>query len=326
LTFAGAVAAAEPTYFARAATATEPTARTERRLACENPAMRPLQGLLTAMVTPFHADGRVNEDGAVALGRHLLANGSDGLVVCGTTGESPTLGDDEMVSLVTLMIEELGGETLIVAGAGSNSTHHACQLAERMAHAGAHALLSVTGYYNRPNRRGIIRHYEEVARAAAGTRVIVYNIPSRTTVNLDPELLAELAQIDGIDAVKQSNGAELGPIDGMTLLTGNDEDLARCLDVGGAGGIHVSSHVVGNEMRRMFDEPERRAEIHEALSPLFSAMFCTASPIPVKTALNLLGHDVGGLRLPLVEADESELAIVRTALERQGLLSGVHAA
>jgi 4-hydroxy-tetrahydrodipicolinate synthase len=289
-------------------------------------AMRPLGGLLTAMVTPFRADGSVNEDGAVALGRHLLANGSDGLVVCGTTGESPTLSDDEMVSLVSLMVAELGDEALIAAGAGSNATHHACHLAERMAEAGAHALLSVTGYYNRPNRRGIVRHYEEVARAAGGTRVIVYNIPSRTTVNLDAELLAELAQIDGIDAVKQSNSAELRPIDGMTLLTGNDEDLARCLDVGGAGGIHVSSHIVGNEMRRMFDEPGRRAEIHASLRHLFDAMFCTASPIPVKTALNMLGHDVGGLRLPLVEADESELAIVRAALERQNLLTGVHAA
>ena len=217
--------------------------------------MRPLGGLLTAMVTPFRGDGRVNEEAAVALGRHLLANGSDGLVVCGTTGESPTLTDDEMVSLVSLMVEELGDEALIAAGAGSNSTHHACHLAERMAATGAEALLSVTGYYNRPNRRGIVRHYEEVARAAGGTRIIVYNIPSRTTVNLDPELLAELAQIDGIEAVKQSNSAELRPIDGMTLLTGNDEDLARCLDVGGAGGIHVSSHVVGSEMRRMFDEP-----------------------------------------------------------------------
>lgn len=288
--------------------------------------MRPLGGLLTAMVTPFRADGRVNEDAAVSLGRHLLANGSDGLVVCGTTGESPTLSDDEMVALVALMVEELGDEALIVAGAGSNSTHHACRLAERMVATGAEALLSVTGYYNRPNRRGIVRHYEEVARAAGGRRIIVYNIPSRTTVNLDPELLAELAQIDGIEAVKQSNGAELQPIDGMTLLTGNDEDLARCLDVGGAGGIHVSSHIVGNEMKRMFGEPEQRAGIHASLSPIFSAMFCTSSPIPVKTALNLLGHDVGGTRLPLVEADASELAIIRTALERQGLLTGAHAA
>ena len=266
--------------------------------------MRPLEGLFTAMVTPFSADGRVNEDGALALGRHLLANGSDGLVVCGTTGESPTLSDDEMVSLVELMVGELGSEATIAAGAGSNATHHACHLAERMAAAGAHALLSVTGYYNRPNRRGIVRHYGEVARAAGGTPIIVYNIPSRTTVNLAPDLLAELAQIDGIAAVKQSNSAELGPIDGMTLFTGNDEDLARCLDVGGAGGICVSSHVVGTEMRRMFDEPERRAEIDAELRHVYKAMFCTSSPIPVKTALNLLGHDVGGLRLPLVDADE----------------------
>src|ERR687896_941709 len=262
--------------------------------------MRPYEGLLTAMITPFHADGRVNEDEAVALGHHLLANGSDGLVICGTTGESPTLSDAEQVALVTLMVQELGAEGAILAGAGSNDTRHATHLAERMAAAGAAALLSVTGYYNRPNRRGIVRHYDEVARAAGGTRIIVYNIPSRTTVNLDPELLAELAQIDGIEAVKQSNTAELRPIDGMTLLTGNDEDLARCLDVGGAGGIHVSSHVVGNEMRRMFDEPEHRAEIDNSLRDVYAALFCTSSPIPVKAALNLLGHDVGGLRLPLV--------------------------
>jgi 4-hydroxy-tetrahydrodipicolinate synthase len=287
--------------------------------------MRPIEGLLTAMVTPFRADGRVNEESAVALGSHLLANGSDGLVVCGTTGESPTLSDDEMVSLVATMVEELGGDALMVAGAGSNSTHHATHLAERMTAAGAHALLSVTGYYNRPNRRGIVRHYEEVAHAAGGTPIIVYNIPSRTTLNLDRELLAELGQIDGIAAVKQSSTPDLGPIDGLTVMTGNDQDLARALDLGCAGGINVSSHIVGTEMRRMFDEPQHRAEIDASLRDVYDAMFCTSSPIPVKTALNLLGHDVGGLRLPLVEADESQLAVIRGALERHGLLSGVHA-
>ena len=288
--------------------------------------MRPIEGLLTAMVTPMKADGAVNEEAAVALGAHLLANGSDGLVICGTTGESPTLGDDEMVALVTTMVEELSGDGLIAAGAGSNSTHHAAHLAERMAATGAEALLSVTGYYNRPNRRGIIRHYQEVAAAADGTPVIVYNIPSRTTVNIDRELLAELGQIDGIEAVKQSHTPDLGPIDGLTVMTGNDQDVAQALDLGCAGGICVSSHIVGTEMRRMFDEPEHRAEIDASLRDVYDAMFCTASPIPVKTALNLLGHDVGGLRLPLLEADESELEIIRTALERQGLLTGVHAA
>ena len=288
--------------------------------------MRPYEGLLTAMVTPFKADGAVNEEAAVALGSHLLANGSDGLVVCGTTGESPTLSDDEMVALVTTMVQELASQATIVAGAGSNDTRHAAHLAERMAATGAHALLSVTGYYNRPNRRGLIRHYQEVARAAGGTPIIVYNIPIRTTLNIDPGLLAELAQIDGIEAVKQSNTPDLGPIDGMTVLTGNDQDLARALDLGCAGGICVSSHIVGTEMRRMFDEPERRAEIDASLRDVFDAMFCTASPIPVKTALNLLGHDVGGLRLPLVEADERELGIIRGALERHHLLTGVPAA
>jgi 4-hydroxy-tetrahydrodipicolinate synthase len=288
--------------------------------------MRPYEGLLTAMVTPFRADGRVNEERAVALGRHLLANGSNGLVVCGTTGESPTLADDEQVSLVTTMVAELGDEGAIVAGAGSNDTRHAAGLAERMAQTGAAALLSVTGYYNRPNRRGLLRHYEEVARAAGGTPIIVYNIPSRTTLNIDRELLAELAQIDGIEAVKQSYTPDLGPIDGMTVLTGNDNDVARALDLGCAGGICVSSHIVGNEMRRMFDEPERRAEIDASLQDVYAAMFCTTSPIPVKAALNLLGHDVGGLRLPLVEADDHEVALVRATLERHGLLEKVPAA
>jgi 4-hydroxy-tetrahydrodipicolinate synthase len=288
--------------------------------------MRPYEGLLTAMVTPFRADGGVNEEAAVALGAYLLANGSNGLVVCGTTGESPTLSDDEMVSLVQTMVEELGDDHTIVAGAGSNSTHHAAHLAERMVGTGAHALLSVTGYYNRPNRRGMVRHYEEVAKAAAGTPVIIYNIPSRTTVNIDRELLAELGQIEGIEAVKQSNTPDLGPIDGLTVLTGNDQDLARALDLGCAGGVCVSSHIVGNEMRRMFDEPDQRAEIDASLRDVFDAMFCTTSPTPVKTALNLMGHDVGGLRLPMVDADERELGIIRGALDRHGLLSGVHAA
>jgi 4-hydroxy-tetrahydrodipicolinate synthase len=288
--------------------------------------MRPFEGLLTAMVTPFRADGSVNQEAAVALGAHLLSNGSNGLVVCGTTGESPTLSDDEMVALVSTMVAELGEEGAILAGAGSNSTHHAAHLAERMAQTGAQALLSVTGYYNRPNRRGIVRHYQEVARAAGGTPVIVYNIPSRTTLNIDRDLLAELGQIEGIEAVKQSHTPDLGPIDGLTVLTGNDHDLAQALDLGCAGGICVSSHIVGNEMRRMFDEPEQRTEIDASLRDLFDAMFCTTSPTPVKTALNLLGHDVGGLRLPMVEADERELTIIRGALERHKLLSGVHAA
>src|SRR5215217_2888937 len=209
--------------------------------------MRPYEGLLTAMVTPFRADGAVNEEAAVALGRHLLANGSNGLVIGGTTGESATLSDDELAGLVAVMVGELGDDGSIVGGAGSNDTHHAVELTERVVAAGAQAVLSVTPYYNKPNRRGIRRHFEEVARAAGGTPVVLYNIPGRTAVNMGPDLLAELAQIDGIEAVKQANSDELQPIDGLAVLAGDDTLLAETLDQGGAGGICVSSHVVGPE-------------------------------------------------------------------------------
>jgi 4-hydroxy-tetrahydrodipicolinate synthase len=285
--------------------------------------MRPYEGLLTAMVTPFHADGRVNDDASVAIARHLLANGSHGLVVAGTTGEAATLTDDEQVALVALIVEECGADGGIVAGAGSNDTRHAIELTQRVVAAGAHAVLSVTPYYNKPNRRGIVRHFEEVAHAAEGTPVLVYNIPGRTAVNMGPDLLAELAQIDGIVGVKQANSAELQPIDGMAVLAGNDDIYAACLDMGGAGGICVASHIVGPEMRRMFDEPARRAELDAELRDVYETLFITASPTPVKAALNLLGHDVGPLRLPMVEADEAETAAVRTMLERHGLLSTV---
>ena len=287
--------------------------------------MRPYDGLLTAMVTPFDRDGRVNEEAAVAIGRHLLANGSDGLVVCGTTGEAATLTDEEHIGLVGLIASELGGEGSVVAGTGSNDTRHAVHLTEAAVEAGAQAVLSVTPYYNKPNERGIKRHFQEVARAASGVPVILYNIPGRTAVNMPPDLLAELAQIDGIEAVKQANSDELGLIDGLELLAGNDDALATVLDLGGPGGICVSSHVVGKEMRRMIDEPENRAEIDASLQDVYSTLFMTSSPTCTKAALNLLGHDVGGLRLPLVEADETELAAVRDMLERHGLLSGATA-
>jgi 4-hydroxy-tetrahydrodipicolinate synthase len=289
-------------------------------------AVRPYEGLLTAMVTPFAPDGSVDEAAAVAVGRHLLASGSDGLVVAGTTGEAATMTDEEQVRLVALIASELGGEGQIVAGAGSNDTRHAVHLTQAVIEAGAEAVLSVTPYYNKPNRRGIRRHFEEVARAASGTPVILYNIPGRTAVNMPPEFLAELAQIDGVVAVKQANSEELQPIDGLEILAGNDDDLAAALDMGGAGGICVSSHIVGPEMKRLFTEPAAREQIDAGLRDVYATMFITASPAPVKAALKLLGHDAGGLRLPLVECDEEELAAIRTCLARHGLLSETTAA
>ena len=288
--------------------------------------MRPYEGLLTAMVTPFAADGSVDEAAAVALGRHLLRNGSHGLVACGTTGESATLTDEEQRSLVATLVAELGDEGAVVAGAGSNDTRHAVHLTEAAVQAGADAVLSVTPYYNKPNRRGLRRHFEEVARAAGGVPVILYNIPGRTALNMPPDLLAELAQIDGVEAVKQANGDELRPIDGLAVLAGDDTLLAACMDMGGVGGICVASHVAGPEMRRIVDEPEGRAELDAGLRELYAAMFVTSSPAPVKAALALLGHEVGGLRLPLVEVDEAEREHVRDALARHGLLRETSAA
>jgi 4-hydroxy-tetrahydrodipicolinate synthase len=282
--------------------------------------MPALSGLLTAMITPFHEDGRVDEDAAVGIARHLLANGSDGLVVCGTTGEAATLTDEEHLGLIKLINDECGEDALIVGGTGSNDTRHAVELTEQAVSYGVDAVLSVTPYYNKPNQRGIRRHFEEVAKAAAETPVIVYNIPSRTGTNMGPDLLAELAQIDGIDGVKQSNDDELQLIDGLAVFAGNDDVLARTLDLGGVGGICVASHVVGNEMKRMFDDADRRADIDASLQDVYAAMFCTASPAPVKAALSLMGHRVGGLRLPLVEVDDAELAIVRQALDAHHLL------
>jgi 4-hydroxy-tetrahydrodipicolinate synthase len=277
------------------------------------------------MVTPFRADGSVDEEGAVAIGRHLLANGSHGLVVAGTTGEAATMTDSEHLGLIELIVRELGDEGAIIGGTGSNDTRHAVHLTEKAVAAGVDAVLSVTPYYNRPNRRGLLAHFKAVAQAAAGTPVVLYNIPSRTATNMPPDLLAELAQIDGIDAVKQANSDELQLIDGLAVLAGNDDIYGRCLDLGGVGGICVASHVAGREMRRMYDEPEARAAIDASLQEVYAAMFVTASPAPVKAALKMLGHDTGPLRLPLVECDETERTHVHDVLTRHGLL-GVTAA
>jgi 4-hydroxy-tetrahydrodipicolinate synthase len=288
--------------------------------------MRPYEGLLTAMVTPFRSDGSVDEEAAVAIGRHLLDNGSHGLVVAGTTGEAATMDDDEHIGLVELIVRELGQDGAIVAGTGSNDTRHAIHLTERAVAAGVDAVLSVTPYYNKPNRRGILAHFRAVARAAGDTPVILYNIPSRTATNMPPDLLAELGQIDGIEAVKQANSDELQPIDGLAILAGNDDIYARCLDMGGAGGICVASHVVGPEMRRMYEEPHARSGLDAALQEIYAVMFVTASPAPVKAALAMLGHEPGTLRLPLVECDDAEREHVRGALARHGLLQEVHSA
>jgi 4-hydroxy-tetrahydrodipicolinate synthase len=278
-----------------------------------------LGSVLTAIVTPFDDRLAVDEQAFVDLMHHLAAHGSDGFVVCGTTGEASTLEDDEHLRVIELACQNRPAGATIVAGTGSNNTMHAVHLTERATELGVDAVLSVTPYYNKPNRRGIVRHYQEIAKAT-DKPIILYNIPSRVVIDLPNDFLAELAQIEHVDYVKQANNANLALVDGLGLYAGNDEIFARTLDLGGLGGILVASHIVGQEMRRMVDEPQRRAEIDASLRDVYRAMGVTTNPIPVKAALNLLGQRVGGLRLPLVEADESELAAIRDALRNHGLL------
>ncbi len=275
--------------------------------------------VLTAIVTPFDEHGCVNEEAFVALMAYLAAHGSDGFVVAATTGEAATLTDEEQLALIELAVAERPAGKSIVAGVGTNDTRHTIFLTERASALGPDALISVTPYYNRPSPLGLRRHYEAVA-AATDKPTLLYNIPSRTGTNIGPELLAELAQIEHIDGVKQANAQELALIDGLAVYAGDDGSFARTLDIGGAGGVLVASHVVGSEMRRMVDEPERRHEIDTSLRDVYETLFLTSSPTCTKAALNLLGLNAGTTRLPIVDATEQELTQVHAMLVRHGLL------
>jgi 4-hydroxy-tetrahydrodipicolinate synthase len=288
------------------------------------PSVAGLGAILTAIVTPFDDGLNVDEQAFVDLLAHLAAHGSDGFVVCGTTGEASTLSDEEHLRVVELAVQNRPDGATIIAGTGSNDTRHAVHLTERATELGVDAVLSVTPYYNKPNRRGIKRHYEEIARAT-DKPIVLYNIPSRVVVDVPNDLLAELAQIEHVEYVKQANNDNLALIDGLGLYAGNDEILARTLALGGCGGICVASHLVGDEMRRMVDEPESRTAIDASLRDVYAAMGVTTNPIPVKAALEMAGHKVGGLRLPLVEADDAERAQIRAVLERHGLLASAGA-
>jgi 4-hydroxy-tetrahydrodipicolinate synthase len=278
-----------------------------------------LGAILTAMITPFDASGALDEEAAVRLMNHLVDHGSDGVVVCGTTGEASTLSDEEQMRVVELAVGELGGRATVIAGVGSNDTRHAVELTEKATELGVDALLSVNPYYNRPSRRGLIAHYEHVARAT-DKPIVLYNIPQRTGSDMPNDLLAELAQLPNISAVKQANAANLAKIDGLQIYAGNDDLLADVLDLGEPGGILVASHIFGEEMHRMVDEPERRREIDAGLQDVYRDMAVAPLACATKTALNLMGLNVGAPRLPYVELDEQESATVRAMLERHGLL------
>jgi 4-hydroxy-tetrahydrodipicolinate synthase len=290
--------------------------------------MPTISGVITAMVTPFSEDGSLDREAARRVARYLVDNGSHGVVVAGTTGESATLDDDEKLILLAAVLDEIGDEATVIAGTGSNDTRHSAVLTRAAAEAGADAVLVVTPYYNKPNRAGLRAHFETVAEAAGERPVVLYNIPSRCVINLAPDLLAELARdIPNVVGVKQANSDELAAIEGLDVLAGNDDTFLRTLEVGGTGGILVASHLVGPEMREIYDaetsgDSARAREVNERLRPIYEAAAVTANPIPVKTGLELMGVIDAHMRLPMVPASPEEREVVRSALERHGSLVG----
>jgi 4-hydroxy-tetrahydrodipicolinate synthase len=287
-----------------------------------------LGGVLTAIVTPFREDGSVDYDAFQQLVRHLVANGSDGVVVTGTTGESPTVSDDERLDLVRAAIEAVGDHATVVAGTGTYSTAHSVHLTERAHELGADAFLVVTPYYNKPPPRGIVAHFAEIARAS-DRPIVVYNIPARVVLNIEPETISRLAEIETVRAVKQANDdlAQARHIvaTGLDLYAGDDNILQPFLELGGVGGICVHTHVVGPQVAEQVraareGDVDRAREIDAELTPAYDLLKVAPNPIAIKAALNLLGHAVGGHRLPLVPATDDEVAQVRGCLDRLGLL------
>lgn len=288
-------------------------------------AMSEIQGVLTAMVTPFDESGAVDEAATRNLARFLVENGSHGIVVAGSTGEAATLNDEEHISLLRAVVDEVGDEATVICGTGTNDTRHSIELTKASAEAGAAAALIVTPYYNKPNPAGILAHFEAIAEAVPDLPLIAYNIPSRVIVNVSPAELAALAQIDNVVGVKQANNDELELIDGMAVLAGNDDIFLKTLEIGAAGGILVASQLVGPQMREMWDaaqagDLDRAREIDATLKPLFEALAVTINPIPVKTAMEMAGLIPSAtLRLPMVPADDAQRATVRAGLEAVGL-------
>ena len=286
--------------------------------------------VLTAIVTPFRADGSVNFDRFRELAQHLVENGSDGVVVVGSTGESPTLTDDERLELFRVAVEALEGRGTVVAGTGTYSTAHSVHLTREAHELGVDGFLVVTPYYNKPPPRGIVAHFDAVAEVS-DRPVIVYNIPGRVGINIEPETIAELAQIPTVRAVKQANddldqARRIVSETGLDLYAGDDNLVFPFLELGGIGGICVHTHVAGPQVKAMVrafrdGDTDTARRLDQELAPTYDLLKVQTNPIAIKAALNLLGHDVGGLRLPLVEATEDEVARVRRCLERLGALT-----
>jgi len=283
-----------------------------------------IQGVITAMATVFDEDGEVDLGATRNLARHLVEHGSQGLVVAGTTGESPTLDDEEKLALLDAVLAEVGGEATVILGSGSNDTRHTVELTKAAADHGADAGLVVTPYYNRPNRAGLRGHFKAVAEGSPDLPLILYNIPGRVVVNMEPAFLAELALIPNVVAVKQANDDEIERIPGLDLLAGNDTAFLSVLKAGGTGGILVASHLVGERMLEIYNG-FREGEIAEAeridagLAPVYEAMAVTVNPIPVKAALEMAGLCSAHMRLPMVEATDTEKQEIRSLLASAGV-------
>jgi 4-hydroxy-tetrahydrodipicolinate synthase len=284
--------------------------------------------VLTAIVTPFRPDGSVDFDQFASLAQHLIDNGSDGLVVAGTTGESPTLSDDERLELFRVAVDAVGDRATVVAGTGTYSTAHSVHLTREAGDVGVDGFLVVTPYYNKPPPRGIVRHFEEIA-AVTDRPVVVYNIPGRVVINIEPETMALLADIPNVAAVKQAypdTGQARRIVElGLDLYAGDDDLVFPFLELGGLGGVCVHTHVVGPQVKEMVrryrsGEVEAARRINEELQPAIDLLRVAPNPIAIKAALKLVGHDAGGHRLPLVSATDDEVARVRDCLERAGVL------
>jgi 4-hydroxy-tetrahydrodipicolinate synthase len=285
--------------------------------------------VLTAIVTPFKGDGSIDFDGFRDLAAHLLENGSDGLVVAGTTGESPTLSDDERLELFRVAVDTVGDHGTVVAGTGTYSTAHSVHLTREAHEIGVDGFLVVTPYYNKPPPRGIVEHFKAIA-AESDRPIVVYNIPARVVLNIEPETIVELAQIPTVHAVKQANddleqARRIVTETGLDLYAGDDNLIYPFLELGGVGGVCVHTHVVGPQVKEMIrayrsGDAETANRLEEEVGPAYELLRVQTNPIAIKAALNLLGHEVGGLRLPMVEANEDEVARVRDCLERLRLL------
>ncbi len=289
--------------------------------------MKELGRLLTAMVTPFKENGEVDYEQAKKLALALLDSGSDGLVVAATTGEAPTLTWEEEMRLFAEIKSAVGDRGSIVAYTGSNSTAEAVTATKGAEKIGVDACLSVVPYYNRPNQEGIYQHFKSIAESTS-LPVIMYNIPSRVVVNMEPETIARLSKIDNIIGVKEANGnmehvakTLNSAREGFLIWSGNDNDTFPIMALGGYGVIGVTTHLVGKQYKKMMDlilssKIAEAAAIHRNLVPLVNAMFISPNPSPVKYALNHLGFRVGKPRLPLVEPDEKSAAIIIETLKK----------